>query len=625
LEDKQVGRSAAAQAGRSRALVIALTAAGISTAAYGLWALTAIPRGPREFSYQNMPGGNALWPLPFAPLNGFTPEQLSSHVARVLFLAPACVLLGAAVQPIVSRWKFVIPARVSIGAGMLLTAAVALFVLRGVPLQDDESTYLMQADLLARGLVADPTHPAAYAFDEPFTIFTPAGMTGMYLFGTPLVLAPGLLIGVPWLGQTALVGLTLWCAHRVIRRTGDDSIASIGTLLLALSPMFTFTSATALSQIPSLAGVTVATLGFAQGRWSGGAIAGTGLGFAVAARPQLAVPAAVALLLWSKARDRRLLVATALAALPWLAAIALYNYAVMGTPWQQPRAAYTGELERYGFGQVLRDYSHTPLKALAAAGVVAVRLNGWSLGWPISLAGPLLWLALGAPYRAVVAPWAAIAAATFLFQAPYPSIGTSDTGALYHYATLPFIAFSTAAALAAAPPRSRMAWIRSFALASLVLGTTTFYVEQGWRLSRLAAAIEGPRRSIHFDRPVLLLEDAWGNRPQIGWVFGIPFRDRSPSSPIVRYPRPKTTGQFTFLTQRWNERLCQYLSYDWTASRYRVDPCSDMQRRHLWQNAARNAGVEIEPGRRPDGEPWFRDGGWKDAFPYLFGAPPLPR
>ena len=259
--------------------------------------------------------------------------------------------------------------------------------------------------------------------------------------------------------------------------------------------MLTFTSATLLSQVPGLAGVALAVLGLSLGGSPGGALVGTGLGFALVARPQTAVPAAVALLIWSRCQDRRLLIATVLAGLPWVLAVGIYNAVVMGNPWQLPRAAYAGALEDYGFGTVLRDYSHTPLKALAITGAVLVRLNGWSLGWPASLAGPALWFAMGRPHGTIVGPWGAVALVTFVFQAGYPSAGTSETGAIYHHAALPFIAFATAAALKEAPTLRWGRWIWPFGFASIVLGTTTFYVEHGLRLSRLAAQIEGPRRT----------------------------------------------------------------------------------------------------------------------------------
>lgn len=594
----------------------AAAVAGVMLAVYGVSALLWIPRGLREFAYQNPTGGNAFWPLPFAPLNGFTPEQVSSHVARALFLFPSCLLLGFALQHLRPRRRSTPTAVVIPLIGVALTAAIALLVVRGVPLQDDEATYLMQAELIARGLVADPTHPTSAAFSEPFTVFSRAGMTGMYLFGTPLVLALGLPWGMPWIGQVALVAVTLSAAFCAAARSGERSVAWLGSVMLAISPMLTFTSSGAVSQVPALAGLTLAILGLAIGGWRGGVLLGLSLGFAFAARPQTAAPAGLALLAFYGWRDRRLFAGTMLAGIPWLLAIALYDHVVTGSAWQTPRAAYAGELEVYGFGNVLRDYSHTPWKAVALAAVVLVRMNGWALGWPVSLAGPALWFALGRPHRAIVGPWGAIAAATFLTQAGYAAIGTSETGAIYHHAALPFIAFSTAAALREAGSRPWGQWVQMAAVASVLLGTTTFYVEHALRLSRLATAIEGPRRSLSVELPALLFEDVWGDRPQVGWVFGIPFRERSPASPVVRYPRPARMSSFQHLMDRWRNRHCFYLWYDWGSSNYRLSPCREIER--VDKRRERTARpCDGAAGLGADCRPWFENGGWREAFPYL--------
>jgi hypothetical protein len=248
----------------------------------------------------------------------------------------------------------------------------------------------------------------------------------------------------------------------------------------------------------------------------------------------------------------------------------------MGSAWQLPRAAYTGEMEAYGFGTVVRHYTHTPFKALALTAVTLVRLNGWALGWPLSLAGPLLWVGLGRPSRRMVGPWAVVASATFAFQAGYALIGISETGPIYHHAALPFVCFSTAAALHACATRTWGDWVRATAVVCLLLGTTSFYIEHAARLSRLSAAIEGPRRRLDVRTPTLLFEDVQGARPQAGWVFGLPFRERSPSSLIVRYPRPTRTDQLAALRTRWKDRDCRYLRYDAPSARYELRPCDEI-------------------------------------------------
>src|SRR5262245_47950685 len=95
--------------------------------------------------------------------------------------------------------------------------------------------------------------------------------------------------------------------------------------------------------------------------------------------------------------------------------------------------------------------------------------GGMSAGW---VGIEVRWRVLRCPQRALFRQWAAIAAATFLFQAGYPSIGTSETGAIYHHAALPFLAFSTAAALHSVHSRWYGGWIGAVALTSTLLGTT---------------------------------------------------------------------------------------------------------------------------------------------------------
>ena len=597
----------------ARVLPAIAAIATVGFAWLGFRALASIPRTPYEFIYLDPVGGSALWPLPFAPGNGFTPEQLSSHVARLLFLLPACACFGLAFARVAVSRRLPSPVVIPV-VGLAITAVITLSVIRGVPLQDDDATYVMQADLLSRGHIADSSYPSSMAFPEPFTVFSRSGMTGMYLFGTPLVLALGLPMHMPWLGPLALVGLTLYAAYRAAARAGDETVAWVGAALLAVSPLLTFTSATPISQPAVLAGLAVAILGLATGGWTGGALAGSGLGFALAARPQTAVPAALVLVALYAWKDRRLLGGLIAAALPWLVAVALYDHAITGSFLQLPRNAYSGELERFGFGMVLRNHEHTPLKALALAGVALVRLNGWALGWPLSLAGPLLWMVQGRPHRAIVGPWASVAVATFVIQAGYASIGTSETGPIYHYTALPFITFSTAAALHAAGGRSWRRWWQAAAVASLVIGTTSFYVEHALRLSRLTHAIEGPRRALTLETPAVLVEDVWGDRPQYGWVFGIPFRERSGSGLVVHYPRPPTHQQLNAIIARWPDRRCEYLWFDPRGWKYGLSPCSDIDAIDRSRGDIDNPMVH---GAVVNGQPWFANDGWKKAFPYL--------
>jgi hypothetical protein len=187
----------------------------------GLAALGSIPRGLHEFFYDNANAQSSALTFPFGPMNGILPSLASSLLARALFLGPGLLLLAWAWQPDLSRLERALrTARLPwamVGLHTLLVSGVITFIVRGVPLQDDEATYLMQADLLRHGRIADETTPPTALVIEPFTIFTPRGITGKYLFGEPLLLALGQFVNFPLLAHLGLaaLGARLWYRYHL--------------------------------------------------------------------------------------------------------------------------------------------------------------------------------------------------------------------------------------------------------------------------------------------------------------------------------------------------------------------------------------------------------------------------
>lgn len=612
---------AIAPPGRRRA---ALATAGIAVACAAFAALESIPRGAHEFAYYTFPSlGAMLDPLPFGAMNGFTPEQLSSHAARLVLLAPACLLLGFAAPPL-GGWlrragsvRWTLPALLCV----LVIAAIAVWVFQSFPTQDDDATYLMQASLLEHGRVFEPPVEPQHRWAESFTLFTRSGTTGKYLFGTGLVLSAGWRIGVPLLGHFLLAFATLFLVHRALRDAGAGRIATLATALLAMSPAFVFTAATPTSQTPALAGVALAVWAVQRGGVVGGLLAGNGLAFALICRPQLAVPCGVALLLTHGWRDRNLLLTTVLAGAPWILTVLVYNAAVTGSAFVLPWDAYT--LERYGFGWPLgREYGiyHSLPKGLLHLGVVLVRMNGWGLGWPLSLAGPIAWLALGRPRARELRAWSAIAVATAVFQVGYYSVGTSETGAAYHFAMLPFVALSTAAALERlAQGRWREVTVGT-SVAFTVLGTGSFYVEHSARLRRLTDAIAEPVRAAEAEAQIpalVFLEDTPAGRLILGWTFGSPLRVRTIHEPIVMYPRMPEAAAAE-LRDRWYGRSCYYEYYDYAARRYRLTGCEEMASRGDAFDRETRFMTYPHPESRDGTFPRWANGGWRTAFPWVF-------
>ena len=117
--------------------------------------------------------------------------------------------------------------------------------------------------------------------------------------------------------------------------------------------------------------------------------------------------------------------------------------------------------------------------------------------------------------------------------------------------------------------------------------------------------------------PTLLIEDVGLDRPQAGWVLGIPFRERGDDDPVVRYPRPTRLIQQEYLAARWKDRDCRYLWYDWRQATYRVSSCAEIGTRDHVLNATERRERAARTGLDGQDRPWFEGGGWKRAFPYL--------
>ena len=321
----------------------------------------------------------------------------------------------------------------------------------------------MQAALLAEGKIAEATVPPFAP--EPFTIWTPRGFTGKYLFGEPLVQTAGVRVGLPALLHLPLHLLVLVAWFAQVRRAAGERLAAWSTLLLALSPLLVINTATGLSHTTTLAGVVVAGLGWSQvadaaasrGEWLGGAaLVGVGVGWVAAVRPQVAIPvglvlgAATAFVLLRRRRFAALLLLGGAVGV-FGAAILAYDQWLTGSARTLPWYLYR-PIERFGFGLVLEGtpYVHDLRKALENLVVTAVRLDMWWLGWPLGgLLLLVLWWVAGRPLAfGSMRVWLLVGVAVVLFNMAYYSTGVSETGPIYHFELLLPMSLLGGAALA---------------------------------------------------------------------------------------------------------------------------------------------------------------------------------
>jgi hypothetical protein len=541
-------------AGRARETLAAVAVSLVLLLWYRTFDL-GLPTGGAEFVRL----GEDFEPLPFAPLRGFTFDQLARHAGRLFILGPALVLLSqalaaarhasAAESPHASDGTFGVPPRLlafsGAAAGLGFALVILVDVLRGRALSDLELAIGMQAGALLDGALAIPA-PGWGEHVEPRTLALRESIAADVLFGEPLVQVAGASLGLPALGHIPILAAGLWAWHRTIRGAVDAITAAWATVLLGVSPLLVFTAATGVPHATALVCLAFVGLGAQlarEGRWIGGPwLAGAAAGFGLAVEASIVAPFG-AVLLGALGRDllgaRRWAGLGALLAgfAPWVLLLAWWSTALTGEPWGQLGRAVAGDWP-FGFGGVVGvdpPFVHTPGRALENLAVNLARFNGWWLGWPASLALAGVWLAVGAPRRGL-GVWAAGAAVALVVDALRPHPGRSDTGPISWIALL-FPASLVGAGAIVAVAR-RHAGVSAAALGvHLLIGTTTFYAEHATRLGRLADAahrrVERALRQV--DAPALLFAGPPATR--IGWIDSdLPLRTRREAAPVLTWP-----------------------------------------------------------------------------------------
>jgi hypothetical protein len=515
----------------------------------------------------------------FSAMRGFTLEQLANHVLRVLVLGPGLLLLSlglARVLQLAPTQRLPLIERAhsaAVALSVLVSGYVMLFVLRGRAITDDEVTYAAMARTFTRGLLAEPRFPGQLL--DFFEVLTHRGVTGKYLFGEPLVQMLGVLVSMPPLVHLPLNALTLFALQRTVQLLwGDRTLAAASCALLAISPMFVLCAATGQSQTTSLTCVVLCILGYAQAKqrapvW-GGVLAGAALAFGLSVRIQSLVPAGAVVggafvLLALRTRNLRALAAFVGMSLVGVVLIGLYNRALSGHALELPWFLQGPGVERYGFVQVWsnKDFVHRPLGALQNLWVVAVRMNGWWLGWPLALL--LVWRR--SPLQRVwrhgaIFVWVSVALT--VFELGYYSTGVSDVGPIYHFELLPCLCILAAQCLIELW-RKRPELAMTAVFIHVLFGTGSMLWEQTARLGRLMHAVYAEPESILASLPaqsLLLVEPGCDGTARLGWLHR-PFVlvTHDPRAPVVIYSRPNPRQLDAFLAQ-FPERACYYLARD---------------------------------------------------------------
>lgn len=293
-----------------------------------------------------------------------------------------------------------VPFALATGAlALLLSGAFALFALDARPTHPDAISQLLHARFLAAGQFAGDI-----AFDPAFrhiqnSVVTEHGWVSHYPPGHVVLLAGGMMLGAVWLVGPFMVGVAAYFTARLAERLVPRRLplARAGALLVACSPFVVCLGASFMNHAPTLAALAAATW-FAvrsidEGLfWSVAAGAGVGVAFTIRPLTALAIGVATLLAAWlprhgaraSATPVLRSIGAAAIGALPFVAAVALYNLRFFGSPVRFGYTLTLGPSSGPGFGRDPWGNVYGPVEALGYTAADLVALGGALIEAPLS-------------------------------------------------------------------------------------------------------------------------------------------------------------------------------------------------------------------------------------------------
>ena len=136
--------------------------------------------------------------------------------------------------------------------GFSVYVLVQRLVFLDYPLTPDEHAYLFQAEIFARGQFTAPAHPLQEFFRCAFLAHHNGRLFSIMPVGWSLVLAPGILLGIPWVVSPLCTALGVVLTYRVGHSIYGHRTGLLAATLMALSPFVLFHAGTYLAHQASL-------------------------------------------------------------------------------------------------------------------------------------------------------------------------------------------------------------------------------------------------------------------------------------------------------------------------------------------------------------------------------------
>ncbi len=295
------------------------------------------------------------------------------------------------------------------GTALTVAAVAATAVLGGIPHITDEAAQLFQARIFTLGRLFAVSPPLPSFFDFKHVI-NDGRWYSQYPYGHPLMLALGVLAGLPWLVNPLQAAVAVLALYGLGREVYGERIARGAALLYCLSPFVWFMGGSFMNHTTSLCWGTLLLLFFSrlERRGIGNALlCGLSLGIVVATRPAtalgIALPAVVWLLLRLRREPRLWARAAAGAGVVTVFGLLLLvqNWLTTGAPLNFGYTVLHGTGHGFVFGPAALGITHTPYKGLVHITSNLAGLNRYLFEWPVpALILPLSLLIIG-PRR----PW----------------------------------------------------------------------------------------------------------------------------------------------------------------------------------------------------------------------------
>jgi hypothetical protein len=338
----------------------------------------------------------------------------------------------------------------------LFTAFYALFArvaLHAFPFSGDEYSYLLQAELFARGMLHAPTPAHADLLRVDHVILDP-WVCSKYPPGTSALLSLGVRAGVPWLVTPIEGGIALLAMASAARRVlapRDPYGVLLAVGMLGAAPLFAFQAATFFSHTAAtmwLAIAFAAVVGWSfDGQTWKMAVVGAAMGCTLLTRPLDAALFGAALL---SLRSARAVAVAAAAAVPFAVLHLAYQDAQFGSPLADGYRAYEPTFRAiYG--------AHTGGSALSLANLVDGEqawhhfdiVRAFLVDWTVpgtALLAALGWVALGEEPRTHPARRFASVLVLLFAASLFVTIGGTDDGARPRYLSTAMIPLALLAA-----------------------------------------------------------------------------------------------------------------------------------------------------------------------------------